>query len=451
MIPQLTSALSNGFTTKQILDYIIKKFPQHSDKIKSALAAGFSVDQVIKFLSGGNKTLNEENGSHTEFEQMRKGDIQKRENINKAGLIAGGLGASALSAPMVAQALKRALPQNVLGAIPQAFQSEPAISQETIENQTQQPPVNPSNIPQQKASIQPEVKSINVGQLLEKSGLKKHVDNLANRIKDPKQIAGVLYSRFPNEMKQFQEESGKNMEDAIGDYLSGNPEQSGAIPGKSGKNPIISEELGENSLQSPEISDEIPTKISKSSIVATPNGVGEVREIRKGEALVNVNGKMHKVKEEELIESPLPEKELADLYDDLISKIEKEGEQEISKNVYWAGYDPKTNELAYLPHDGSLYVYENISPEDAKELTNILVQRKTSGQNYIGVWKKNTSSPIGAQMSKLIRRLQSERGGKGNEYSNKFQKVYDALEIAKSAAKKQYEERKKKAKKPAID
>ncbi len=611
MIPQFARALSNGFTTKQVIDFLIKKFPQHSDKIKSALAAGFTSDQVIKFLSGGKKALNEESQPTSEHEQARGIDTKRRENVNKAGLAAGGLAATALASPMAFQALKHAIPQNLLGSIPQASQPEQAISQGIIENQTQQPPVSEPNIPQQKAPIQPEVKSIDIGGLLEKSGLKKHVDELAKTGETAKQITGRLYLKFPKEMKKIQKQTGKKFEDAIGDYLGQNPvgekmkltedprysgkiedieekklfhqttkearekiEKEGFKLGEGEKNDIelpsgiylkpsqaridlpgneqieVNAKLGKtihfkdredytkylrnnnknydsiykefleiqkkeqeyldyldknpdshideeklnnfdkkitelakkgrkeateffknkkiNSLhiQRDSGGTNLPggatetyialepeqAKISKGSTVASPNGIGEVKEIRNGQALIDIDGKLHKAQEEELIQSPLPEKELADLYNDVITGIEKETGQQVSRNVYWAGYDPNTNELAYLPHDGGLYIYDDISPEDAKELTNILSQRKSTGQNYIGAWEKGTKSPIGAQMYQLIQRLQKERGGKGNEYANKFQKVYDALEIAKIAAKKQYEEqRKKKAKKPRID
>ena len=49
-------------------------------------------------------------------------------------------------------------------------------------------------------------------------------------------------------------------------------------------------------------------------------------------------------------------------------------------------------------------------------------------------------------MSALIKKLQAERGGKGNEYSGKFEKVYDYLEAGKVAARKKYLEGKKKNK-----
>ena len=103
--------------------------------------------------------------------------------------------------------------------------------------------------------------------------------------------------------------------------------------------------------------------------------------------------------------------------------------------VQWAGYNPETNTLQFLPHTGKLYKYANISPEDAALLTDILSVRKTSGANFIGAWKKDSKSPIGAALSKLIRKLQSERGGKGNEYEETHEPIYSAYEPAIQAKK----------------
>ncbi len=191
--------------------------------------------------------------------------------------------------------------------------------------------------------------------------------------------------------------------------------------------------------------------IEKKSLVSSPQGIGEVREIRNGKALVEVDGKLHKIDSDELEQSPLPEKELADLYDELVGGIEKETGQEVSRNVEWAGYDPKTNELLYKPHGSNkVYAYADIPEEAAETLTSFLTQRKSTGENFIGAWKKGSSSPIGAAMYQLIKKLQDERGGKGNEYKNRFETLYDALEPAKEAAKKRHAERKKEAKKPRI-
>jgi hypothetical protein len=451
----ILQAIDEGYSAEDVIKYIAKVMPTLVPKVQKAVSNGYSLKEIVGFLA---KSSSNQDISGLSTSQIHARNRQVDSKLAQKGLMAAGaLAASPIAASAVRSAFSRALPRQIVqGAIHQnggvdipvgLSQSQQPIFPQGQEiqsiNQTQkpplqsssasQPPVNAPNIQQQQQQIQPEVKTINVNELLSKSGLKKHVDELSKRTKDPKQIAALLYNRFPAEMKEFQAKAGKNMEDALQDYLGENP---------------VSDNL--KATEEKTTTEQQP-KIEKSSIVASPNGIGQIRSIRNGEALIDIGGKLHKAKEEELIQSPLPEKDLADLYNDVISGIEKESGQQVSRNVYWAGYDPNTNELAYLPHDGGLYIYDDISPNDAKELTNLLSQRKSTGQNYIGAWTKGSSSPIGAQMYQLIQRLQKERGGKGSEYANKFMKVYDALELAKSAAKKQYEERKKKAKKPGID
>lgn len=185
--------------------------------------------------------------------------------------------------------------------------------------------------------------------------------------------------------------------------------------------------------------------LAKHDLVASPQGVGEVKEIRNGKAIVEVDGKMHKVDKGDLIQSPVSSKDLADLHDELIKGIEAHTGQEVSRNVEWAGYDPKLNELAYKPWQGGgkIYTYTDISPEDVSELQSILAQRKTSGKNYIGGWEANTNSPIGNRMHALITKLQKERGGKGNEYRTKFETIYDPTESAKKASQERYKNERK--------
>src|SRR5690606_24077295 len=136
----------------------------------------------------------------------------------------------------------------------------------------------------------------------------------------------------------------------------------------------------------PPTSPESTAKPAKGSIVETPDGIGEVREIRNGKALVEVDGKMRKMLEEELMSPGLPQKDLADLHDELIEGIKTQTGKEVSRHVEWAGYDPEHKELVYRPWGDKEYVYDNIDPEDVDMLTNLLTQRKTTGENYIGSW-----------------------------------------------------------------
>lgn len=188
--------------------------------------------------------------------------------------------------------------------------------------------------------------------------------------------------------------------------------------------------------KSQEEAEKLAQRLTKNSTVIAPQGVGEVKEIRNGKAIVEIDGKRHQIDESELESSPIPEKDLADLYDELIEGIEGETGEDVSRMVQWAGYNPETNTLQFLPHTGKLYKYGNISEEDAALLTDILSTRKTSGSNFIGAWKAGSKSPIGAALSKLIRKLQSERGGKGNEYEETHEPIYSAYEPAIEAKKR---------------
>src|ERR1700677_127454 len=164
MIPQISNALSNGFTSKQVIDFLLNKFPQHSDKIKIALASGFSVDQVLKFLSKG-KAQEEISQPTTEFEGTRKSEIQQRENINKGALAAGALAATSLAAPAGIAAIQRAVPQSsqllqglqrTLG-MPQMPGTQPVQNQPQIVSQRSPVSNIATIIPQTGPTIQHEV------------------------------------------------------------------------------------------------------------------------------------------------------------------------------------------------------------------------------------------------------------------------------------------------------
>jgi hypothetical protein len=411
MLAQLSKALSEGFTADQVLDYILKKFPSHKKKIEKAISGGFNASQILTYLSKQSSGKGNIEEPSTEFEQMRGQDIQGQQERGKKALAAGTLAATSLAAPIAASALQRALPSSLSSLVPsltaQTIGSNLGQVEGTPQQNTQQPPVNQvqPNITQPIETVQPEVIS-NPKEYLEKLGIKNSVDDLLKRGNTPEGVMAAL---------QLKGGMGKAKTDP---ELLANIEAYSKQP----KDEAITET-------------EMP-KIEKSSIVASPQGVGEVKEIRNGKAIVEIDGKKHQVNEDELIDSPLPEKELADLYDDLISGVEHETEEDVSRMVNWAGYDPNTGKLAFLPHDGGLYTYSNLSPEDVTQLTDVLSTRKTSGSNFIGAWKAKSKSPIGAAMSALIKRLQAERGGKGNEYEEKFDTVYNYLEPAIKAKKK---------------
>jgi hypothetical protein len=500
MTPQISKALSSGFTSKQIMDFILKKFPQHKSVIQNALATGFTTDQVLKFLSGGKKALSmpEEQTSEgsTEFQQTRNRDISRRENVNKKTLQGAALAATPLASQAVGSALARSLPpilnklapgvpnsiaasltgQNIQGQAPLATQTT------TPQNMlpSQQPPISNQvapNIAQPQQAAQPEG-IINPKEYLQKLGIKDKVDDLLKRGNSPEQAAATLgmqrgagkvsgqidpellanIDAYSKQAKPDQEKAstivpkeeekiidlggmGKgitaNLYEGLFESLKKGSSKFAGIedPLLKRAKPLFDSGKIKSAEDLQKFANEKPS-VAKNETVMSPHGVAEVKEIRNGQAIIDIDGKLHKVKEDELESSPLPEKDLADLYDELIQGIEGETGEDVSRMVQWAGYNPETNTLQFLPHTGKLYKYGNISPEDAALLTDILSTRKTSGENFIGAWKKDSKSPIGAALSKLIRKLQTERGGKGQEYEETHEPIYSAYEPAIQAAKK---------------
>lgn len=421
------SALGAGVSSKKILDFLMRKQPELRQKITSALASGITADKIIKFFSKDqnfDKLKGEmendyplENNANPLVQAQNVRDKNLGSDIGSsiqrnAPAMIGSVGA--IGAGM---ALQHALPNLLKGPISEKIQTEKTTLQPHIDSD------NANIIPKTDTLEQPEVKTNIVDVLwndLEKTSGKKFgfesdaFLKIARRMKSTGEIKSK--EDFQNLFNLFEQKKneGKDLPSAL----------------REASNQFDLEKLSTKK-------DQIETpKIEKKSIVSTPAGFGYVKELRNGQAIVDIDGKMHKVKEEELEASPLPEKDLGDLYDELIGGIEKESGEDVSRMVQWAGYNPETNTLQFLPHTGALYTYDDISEEDAALLRDILSTRKSSGENFIGAWKAGSKSPIGAALSKLIRKLQSERGGKGNEYLAKHEPIYSAYEPAIQAKKR---------------
>lgn len=489
----LTQAVSQGFSAEQIIDFLIRKSPKYAKDINRALGKGFSASQVLQYL-GGKKGDHSLESTLTEHEKTRKTDKERQQNIEKnigkgaLALGAAGLGAYGLSrlgqagqaiTPEVLPALQKSMTPregaeiNItprLGFDQKQIEFQPPNQLMHQAKQLPAPQMPGANMPQPQPPInpppqptQPNIPKLNYGDILNQVGLKEKVDDM-RRINPPEVISRFLRYQFPkNKIKEIESHLNMPIENIVSGYIESTPkidenqpqniQQPQQVNQTQQQNQPIQTQPEQNIIQPEPSSQELEIPKEKtnakeigSSVLLPDGGIGEIQSVNQGIAKVNVDGKDRHKKLDELIEMPLPAKDLADLFDDLIGGIEKKTDQEVSKNVYWAGYDPKTNELAYIPHLGALYVYKDIAPEDAEKLTSLLTERKTTGENFIGVWEKGTKSPIGAAMSSLIQRLQKQAGGKGKEYSGKYEKIYDALEPAKLEAKKKYDLEKKASK-----
>lgn len=469
--------LAAGYTADQVLDFLSHGFPVLTKKLKKAKSLGYDIKEIFKMLEGSDKKKLkelEEKASRApdrEDNPYRRATRKSLENSAQTHLQNAGkaIGTAALGAaglyglnkfgPQLRQGINGALgglaggknpipptggsphpigPQPMANApvaapqVPTApvQQANPAIAAGAIQNPEQQNLINKfNNLPNQE-NISPEMQKTDQNIPISKIEQSfPHLDKKAKSLLEtatPEQAYEALNKSplFSPLVKKY-EELGRPFLERI-------------------------KELDQTTNLLPKSTDSVeePKKPEKGGLVFDESSgiTGTLKDIKSKEGLLDEDGKIHKVKTDSLLHSELPEKDLADLYTDLISGIEKETKQDVSRNVEFAGYDPEHNELAYKPHTGGTYVYDDIPEEDVKLLTSLLTKRKTSGENFIGAWQEGTESPIGAAMSALIQRLQKERGGKGKEYSRKFQTIYSAHEPAQLAAKKKKAEEARKRK-----
>ena len=386
MVNQITNAIAQGFSSKQIIDFILKQFPQQSKQINKALSSGFSAKQILSFLTGGKKALNQESESGTtEFEKTRSRDIQRTENVNRGFGKAAALGASALAAPMAASALSRAIPSSLQTILPNILQQQgvqntpiPQTQPALVPTNPQQPPINqqtPNNIPQPPIPQQPQINST---ELLTKTRLKDSVDKILREPKNgPEQVLAYFQTLHPEEVKKFEKETGQKFSDVVTNYAQ-----------NAQKQPLEASKAEEQI--------EVP-KIEKSSVVSTPQGIGEVKAIRNGKAIVNIDGKKIQIDESELEPPAFSDDEIADAYDNLMAKIPEEHK---SGFISWAGYDEDRNVLGFIPRGGKYEELHNITPEEAQKIKEGKGVARTTGETREGLWVagENTRGGIISQI-----------------------------------------------------
>jgi hypothetical protein len=381
MTSALAAAFSQGFTSEQVIQYLVRHSPKYAKKIAKASGVGYTPSQILRYITKDNPR---ERAATTEYEETRNKDQKNRTNANKA-VIGGSI--AAVAAPLAASAgttaLSRALPQTLQHLAPQIqsamgndasnpnMSSAPTapITPQTSSNQSvsQQPPSNlgNANIQQETNIAQPEIKSNIVETLW--NNLEKGVGKsfgfesdaflkIAKRMKSTGSIRSKEdFQRFFNIFDQKKNE-GKNLPEALreasAEYdtqrlaadvmdpsvneLRATPEQLKEIYSKNEKKALdgesafdvhkrlkigyadaaklieerdkVNDEVkSQDKLKDTKLVDEPsqePIKIEKNSVVSSPNGIGEVKEVRNGQALVEVDGKLHKVKEEDLEGEP---------------------------------------------------------------------------------------------------------------------------------------------------
>lgn len=421
------AALAQGYESDEILNFMTKMMPQIAPRIRRAKYSGHSSRKILEYLS---KSMDEESSEELQASNKISARQKKRHADITKGLVKEGLkiGTYAFGAGLLA----RAAP-HVLSRFPQIgkFLGPKALS-EAIKPE----PTTPIEVEGEKPELEkasPDKSQEESFNLLESKGIGKIFRQLSGQVENSGQMFLALQKLYGKDFIKNLEIQHKRPASEIiqGAYEFVRTHQETPVESIQKPEP---EKPVEEGLKS-----EKPT--IGSNILLPDGEIGVIEKLPGETAKLDIDGKKKVLKSRDLQLSPITKSELAELYNDLLKGIESHTGQEVSRNVNLAGYDAENNELVYTPHSGTTYVYRDIPQEDVDELLSFM-NRKTTGENYIGAWEAGTESPIGAAISKLIQKLVQERG-KGKEYSRKYNSIYDAIKPAREAAQELYRMKKK--------
>lgn len=402
-------ALNSGYPPQQILGFLSKAFPQLAPQISKATSAGYSAQKILGFLSKTVRNDIRPGMSETEIHSANK---RHDAQLTKNGLMAvGGAIAAPIAGQVLGNALQRALPSSLQAgsALAQSPPSPttpniPGLNISPSANQqpgnpagnnaiqlvlSQQTPITPPqsagapNIPQPPVSAQPLnpqrdiKKSVDI---LKNLGFEANVKNMLEGGLPPKDIAAALKTMMPKDKFKALEAQQGGIEGVINDYAEATQQQ----PQELAPVEPTSQELDEGKQAIEKAQEAIePKPITKNSIVASPQGVGEVKEIRNGKAIIEVDGKLHKVDEKDLESPAFSDEDVADAYDNLMAKIQEEHK---SGFISWAGYDEDRNVIGFIPRGGKYEELSDISPMEAQIIKDGVGTARTSGETREGLW-----------------------------------------------------------------
>jgi len=421
----IAQALAQGYGGEEIIKYLKRAFPKMAPSIAKATANGYGADQILKYVS---RLLEDEKPTKgLSPHEIEKGNQERTNKLGKQilGSAATGLGLSAFAknVPNIIKGAQQAIgtpslqlpnsgtsvgsnigPKPMAGAPitpPPINASSPVAPGTPIQPQAVQP-VQP---PQQNAP------NVDSSQIIADMGIGSQVKNLAEAGNDPEAIAtAVGISLKPNQKKWLEEQikagTAKSLPEMISDFLS-NPSSNEK------KSPEIAENMQKQAQNSKverintenggyyegpnfeqtgtakklkKIEEEKP--IEKGSIVATPSGEsGTIKSLRNKEALIDEDGKLHKVKKEDLVQIPenIRNQNFEEILDKYFHQFPEEGEGSLSDNLSGASYSPghgifpSQTLVSFIDSPHKIYLYENVEPELFDTISEGTGTTKTSG------------------------------------------------------------------------
>jgi hypothetical protein len=459
------NALQQGYSPQQVLSYLSQAIPQFSPMIKKAQKAGYPAEQIVGFLSKNFETENRQGMSESERHAVnRRADAER----TKYGLKAVG---AAIATPIAARAaqsaLTRALPSSLTGGISQTLlpnnptnpggvnplntgsaptQGTSPIGIQQPQASSSQSPVSPI-LPQTQTPVQPEVKTIDLKQTLEKyPGFELKINDLLKTKNSPEAIAAYFKKFNPSQTTKLEKEAGKPIEDIVSEYVTSRPQEADLQQ----QEPVKPLDIAEQNLPKQQVSEQqepvnpldieqekIETQeakpIEKGSTVASPLGVGDVKEIRNGKALIEIDGKKHQVDAEDLESEP---EDVIEIVQNLleIPEVDK------SSIVSLFTYDPDEKKMYIQFHNGEFYKYLDVDPEKVRQIAEKNGTPVTKGKNIFGAWSPDDQKSLGATLIKEIindpKYRKAKKGEKENTNYVKLPTLFDYWQKLRKKPKK---------------
>lgn len=415
----LLPMLGNQLGAKKILDFLIKKSPELAPGIAKALGAGLSAERVLSFFSKEKnfEKLNPEldQAYSTQNNANPLVQAQNIRNQNLAPDMASGLqrsaplligGAAGLAANM---ALKHALPNPLKSSIPETQGKIP-------ETQSLPPPSTPS-IPQTPNIQPPQIKPLPLE-------VSKKVEELVRSGNGPEEISAYFQKFNPKAIKEVEKESGVPFAKAIEEHVKATSKQPQISPSVESLGQELDEKfalpnesatdiqkrlkigMGEAGRLIEQRDNSTSKPIEKHQTVASPQGVGEVREIRGDQALIEVDGKLHKVDVDELEQEPQEVADL-DLEEPVKEYLSRIPEGQKSSVIDVSLYDDTTQELQVRFPNGDQWVYGPIPEEIFEKINSMTGIPVSSGESKLRgtIWESGVANSAGADFYKLIKKF----------------------------------------------
>ncbi len=422
----ILSSLAAGYGEEKVLSYLRNAFPNLEPKIKKAAKHGMSAASILNFLS---KSMQGEeydpNLSQSEARGRRKHKQEQiTKNLLKFGATAIG-GQFALNAALESAPIKGLLgklkgkpigPQPMGGAPVQPASPAPLMGQP----QQGAPNAQQAPIPTQAAPLSPEG--------LQRKGM---IDKLSSATPEFKEWANAKIEAGEDKpldemLKDFAREQAKKpkgMIQGIQEDIQKMEDPNAKVPTQ--EVPQTEKEIDIRKSVSAEewLKQMRGIKPEKGSLVSTPSGeVGTVKDMKEKEALVDEDGKIHKVK---LSDLQLPNEKIQKTVARLLEIPEIDKSSLIN---YWA-YDPEDKQLIAMYHNGETYKYLDVPEELESQLLEADTTPKTEGENIFGAWSQEDQISRGATLSKLFlqhpKYKRAEKGKPKNPFYRKLRKGYD--------------------------